>query len=76
LANDRLKTKHVSPLVAWVAIGVLLVLVVGLLATYVLRPGRSPADDAQTAAAIGNMDEAQSEADARREEKRRAAALL
>jgi flagellar basal body-associated protein FliL len=76
LANDRLKTKHVSPLVAWIAIGVLLVLVVGLLATYVLRPGRSPADDAQTAAAIGNMDEAQSEADARREEKRSAAALL
>ena len=76
MANDRLKTKHVSPLAAWVAIGVLLVLVVGLLATYVLRPGRSPADDAQTAAAIGNMDEAQSEADARREEKRRAAALL
>lgn len=76
MANDRLKTKHVSPLVAWVAIGVLLVLVVGLLATYVLRPGRSPADDAQTAAAIGDMDEAQSEADARREEKRRAAALL
>jgi flagellar basal body-associated protein FliL len=76
LANDRLKTNHVSPLVAWIAIGVLLVLVVGLLATYVLRPGRSPEDDAQTAAAIGNMDEAQSEADARREEKRSAAALL
>lgn len=76
MANDRLKTKHVSPLVAWIAIGVLLVLVVGLLATYVLRPGRSPADDAQTAAAIGNMDEAQSEADARRQEKRSAAALL
>lgn len=76
MANDRLKTNHVSPLVAWIAIGVLLVLVVGLLATYVLRPGRSPEDDAQTAAAIGNMDEAQSEADARREEKRSAAALL
>ncbi|MBU1539252.1 MAG: hypothetical protein KKC29_10670 [Alphaproteobacteria bacterium] len=76
MANDRLKTRHVSPVVAWIAIGVLLVLVVGLLATYALRPGRSPAEDAQTAAAIGEMDEAQSEADARREEKRSAAALL
>lgn len=76
MANDRLKTKHVSPLIAWIAIGVLLVLVVGLLAAYMLRPGRSPAEDAQTAAAIGNMDEAQSEADARREEERSAAALL
>ena len=76
MANDRLKTRHVNPMIAWIAIGVLLVLVVGLLATYVLRPGRSPAEDAQTAAAIGNMDEAQSEADDRREEKRSAAALL
>ena len=63
-------------MIAWIAIGVLVVLVVGLLATYVLRPGRSPADDAQTAAAIGNMDAAQSEADTKREEKRSAAALL
>ena len=47
-----------------------------LLGAYVLRPGRSPAEDAQTAAAIGNMDEAQGEADAKREEKRSAAALL
>ena len=76
MANDRLKTRHISPTVTWIAIGVLLVLVVGLLATYALRPGRSPADDAQTAAAIGEMDAAQSDADAKREEKRSAAALL
>lgn len=76
LAKDRFKTKHNSPWVAWIAIGVLLVLVVGLLATYVLRPGRSPAQDAETAAAIGNMDEAQSEADAKRDEKRSATSLL
>ncbi len=76
MANDRLKTRHISPWVAWIAIGGLVVMVVGLLATYALRPGRSPAEDAQTAAAIGNMDEAQGEADARREEKRSAAALL
>ena len=76
MAKDRFKTKHNSPWVAWIAIGVLLVLVVGLLATYVLRPGRSPADDAKTAAAIGSMDEAQSDADARREEKRSATSLL
>ena len=76
MAQDRFKTKHDNPWVAWIAIGVLLVLVVGLLGAYVLRPGGSPAEDAQTAAAIGNMDEAQSEADAKREEKRSAAALL
>ncbi len=76
LAKDRFKTQHNSPWIAWIAIGVLLVLVVGLLGTYALRPGRSPSEDAQTAAAIGNMDEAQSEADAKREEKRSAAALL
>ena len=76
MAQDRFKTKQDNPWVAWIAIGVLLVLVVGLLGAYKLRPGRSPAEDAQTAAAIGNMDEAQSEADAKREEKRSAAALL
>lgn len=76
MAKDRFITKHYSPLIAWIAIGVLLVLVVGLLATYALRPGRSPADDAQTAAAIGEMDAAQSDADAKREEKRSAASLL
>lgn len=76
MAKDRFKTKHNSPWVAWIVVGVLLVLVVGLLATYVLRPGRSPAEDAQTAAAIGNMDEAQSEADAKRDEKRSATSLL
>lgn len=76
MATDRLKTRHVSPMITWIAIGVLLVLVVGLLAAYALRPGRSPAEDAQTAAAIGEMDQAQSEADAKREEKRSAAALL
>lgn len=76
MAKDRFKTRHNSPWVAWIAIGVLLVLVVGLLATYVLRPGRSPADDAQTAAAIGDMDDAQSRADARRDEKRSETSLL
>ena len=76
MANDLLKTRHISPIIKWIAIGVLLVLVVGLLATYALRPGRSPADDAQTAAAIGDMDAARSDADAKREEKRNAAALL
>lgn len=76
MAQDRFKTKQDNPWVAWIAIGVLLVLVVGLLGAYKLRPGRSPAEAAQTAAAIRNMDEAQSEADAKREEKRSAAALL
>lgn len=76
MAQDRFQTKHDNPWIARIAIGVLLVLVVGLLGAYVLRPGRSPAEDAQTAAAIGNMDEAQGEADAKREEKRSAAALL
>ncbi len=76
MAQDRFKTKPDNPWVAWIAIGVLLVLVVGLLGAYVLRPGRSPAEDARTAAAISTMDEAQTEADARREEKRSAAALL
>jgi len=51
LAQDRFKTKHDNPWVAWIAIGVLMVLVVGLLGAYALRPGRSPAEDAQTAAA-------------------------
>lgn len=76
MAQDRFKTRYDNPWVAWTAIGVLLVLVAGLLGAWVLRPGRSPAEDAQTAVAIGNMDEAQTEADARRDEKRSAAALL
>lgn len=76
MARDPGKTRHINPFVAWIAIGVLLALVISLLTVYMLRPGRSPADDAQTAAAIGNMDEAQGEADARREEKRRTTSLL
>lgn len=76
MAQDRFKTNHEKPWVARITIGILLVLVVGLLGAYVLRPGRSPAEDAQTAAAIGNMNEAQSDADTKREEKRSAAALL
>lgn len=76
MAKDRFKTQHNNPWIAWIVIGVLIVAVVGLLATYVLRPGRSAADDARTAAAIGNMDEAQSDADAKRDEKRSATSLL
>lgn len=76
MAKDRFQTKRDNPWIIRIAIGVLMVLVVGLLSAYVLRPGRSPAEDAQTAAAIGKMDKAQGEADARREEKRSAAALL
>jgi hypothetical protein len=33
LAQDRFITKHYSPSIGWIAIGVLLVLVIGLLAT-------------------------------------------
>lgn len=76
MAKDRFKTSHTSPWLAWVVIGVLLVAVVGLLATYVLRPGRSPAEDAQTAAAISDMDAAQGKANERREEKRSETSLL
>jgi hypothetical protein len=76
MARDRFKTQHSSPWVAWAIVGVLLVAVIGLLAAYVLRPGRSPADDAQTAAAIGSMDAAQTEADTKRDEKRSATSLL
>lgn len=76
MAKNRFKTQHGNPWLAWAVIGILLVAVVGLLATYVLRPGRSPAEDAQTAAAIGKMDQAQGKADEQREEKRSAASLL
>ncbi len=67
MAQDRFKTKQHKPWVAWITIGVLLVVVVSLLVAYKLRPGRSLAEAAQTAAAIRNMDEAQSEVDAKRE---------
>ena len=76
MANDRFKSRHDNPLLPWIATGVLLVLVIALLATYVLRPGRSPADDAQTAEAVRKMDQSQSQADARRDEKRSATSLL
>ena len=76
MSKDRFRTFHSSPWLAWAVIGGLLLAVVGLLAVYVLRPGRSAADDAAVAAAIGKMDESQNNADARREEKRSAAALL
>ncbi len=76
LAKDRFKSQHNNPWIGWIVIGALLAAVVGLLATYMLRPGPSAADDAQTAAAIGNMDEAQSDADAKRDEKRSATSLL
>lgn len=76
MAKDRFKSRHNNPWLGWIATGVLLALVIGLLATYLLRPGRSPAEDAQTAAAIVNMDEAQGEADERREKKRSATSLL
>lgn len=76
MARDPRKTRHNNPFVAWIAIGLLLALVVGLFAIYVLRPGRSPAQDAQTAAAVRDMDAAQARADERRDEKRSSAALL
>lgn len=76
MAKDRFKTRQSNPWITWIVIGVLLVAVVGLLATYVLRPGRSAADDARMATAIGNMDAAQSDADAKRDEKRSATSLL
>lgn len=76
MAQDRFITKHYSPSIGWIAIGVLLVLVIGLLATYALRPGRSSADDAKTAAAISKMDAAQADADAKRQETRSATSLL
>lgn len=76
MARDTLRTMQGSSLLVWITIGLLVAVVVGLLATYVLRPGRSPADDARTAAAIGAMDVAQTRADERREEKRGEAALL
>ncbi len=69
-------TRHVTPMIARITIGVLLVLMAGVLAIYVLTPGRSSGDDARTAAAIAAMDKAQGEADARREDQRSAAALL
>lgn len=76
MAKDRFKVTHRDPWLVWIIIGTLTVLVAGLLATYLLRPGRSLAEDAQTAAAIGDMDEAQDQADERRDEQRSAAALL
>ena len=76
LASDRLKTRHISPWVIQIAIGTLFLVVIALLATYVLRPGRSPADDAQTAEAIRKMDQAQNEANAKRDEQRSATSLL
>jgi hypothetical protein len=76
MAKDRFKTEHVSPWAVRIVIGVLLLAAIGLLATYVLRPGRSPADDAQTAEAIRKMDQAQDQADAKRDEQRSATSLL
>lgn len=76
MAKDSYKTRPSDSLIPWIVIGVLLVAVVGLLATYVLRPGRSPAEDAQTAAAISDMDAAQGKANERREEKRSETSLL
>ena len=76
MPKERFKSTRANPLRAWLAIGVLLTVVVALLAAYVLRPGRSPAEDAQTAAAIVDMDAAQNDADRRRDEKRSSAALL
>ena len=76
MAKDRFKTEHASPWVVRIVIGVLLLAAIGLLATYVLRPGRSPADDAQTTEAIRKMDQAQAQADAKRDEQRSATSLL
>jgi predicted membrane-bound mannosyltransferase len=76
MAKDRFKTEHASPWVVRIVIGILLLAAIGLLATYVLRPGRSPADDAQTTEAIRKMDQAQAQADAKRDEQRSATSLL
>jgi predicted membrane-bound mannosyltransferase len=71
MAKDRFKTEHASPWVVRIVIGILLLAAIGLLATYVLRPGRSPADEA-----IRKMDQAQAQADAKRDEQRSATSLL
>lgn len=77
MARDPRKSpRNLNPMIAWIVIGGLLAIVVALLAAYTLRPGRSPAENAQTAAAIEDMDAAQNQADERRNEKRSAAALL
>lgn len=76
MARDTYKTRLSNPLVAWIAMGLLLATIAGMLALYMLRPGRSSADDARTAAAIGRMDQAQSEANARRDARRSADSLL
>jgi predicted membrane-bound mannosyltransferase len=76
MAKDRFKTEHASPWVVRIVIGILLLAAIGLLATFVLRPGRSPADDAQTTEAIRKMDQAQAQADAKRDEQRSATSLL
>jgi hypothetical protein len=76
MAKDRFKTEHASPWVVRIVIGVLLLAAIGLLAIYALRPGTSPADDAQTAEAIRKMDQAQNEANAKRDEQRSATSLL
>lgn len=68
--------KRDNPVIAWIVIAVLLALVVGLFATYLVRPGRSPADDSRTTAAINNMDTAQDVANEKRDEKRGADGLL
>ncbi len=76
MARDPHKTKRGNPIIGPIAVVVLLLMVAGLFAAYVMRPGRSPAEDARMATAIDKMDEAQSKADARREEERKAGSLL
>ena len=56
LAQDRFKTKQHNPWVGWITIGVLMVVVASLSVAYKLRPGRRPAEAAQTAAAFRKMD--------------------
>lgn len=76
MARDPFKPNLGTPIIVRIVIGVLLVAVVGLFAVYALQSGRSSADDARTAVAIGKMDEAQSEANARRDARRSADSLL
>lgn len=76
MTGNPYESKRLSPSFGPIVLGVLLAMIVGLIAIYVLRPGRNGADDSRTAAAISNMDAAQNKADKARDDERRATALL